>query len=359
MLDGACGDAAYAGGTSLALKPYADGSQGSVAVVRSDDALWVCFSGLQKATGGPGAYAGVRADVDNSRSAQAQPADVGFFAGEDGSVFTQAGDGAGGFAAAAPAGLQAQVAAGDAAWSAELRIPKDALGGWDHLVGLAFGHHALSAAGDDYPWPYRSEWAKPNTWAAAALGDQPVITSLDPYTATVNSAAFTLAVEGSGFVSGTVVLWNNTPLATTFVDTEHLAAQVDAPLLASPAAVAVSAQTPSGFASNSATFLVEAGKPIITGLAPATALAGSGTVNVAVTGSGFAADAQVLWNGTPLPTQFVSPTQLNVQVGAELLAQGGVAGVAVRSQTPEERISLPAQFVIVQNAPLYMPFVRR
>ena len=72
-------------------------------------------------------------DVDNSRSAQAQTSDYGFFIGEDGSVFTYAGNGAGGFTDPGPGGLQAQVNTGANTWSGELRIDKAVLGGWDHL----------------------------------------------------------------------------------------------------------------------------------------------------------------------------------------------------------------------------------
>ena len=72
------------------------------------------------------------------------------------------------------------------------------------------------------------------------------------------------------------------------------------------------------------------------------------------------ADSQVLWNGVALPTQVLSASQLKVQVDAARLVAGGVAGVSVRSATPEERSSLPSPFVVLpQNVPLFMPFLHK
>lgn len=60
----------------------------------------------------------------------------------------------------------------------------------------------------------------------------------------VDGVAFELAVEGTGFVSGTAVLWNGGALATTFVDSEHLSATVDAGKLSNPAAVTINTRAP-------------------------------------------------------------------------------------------------------------------
>lgn len=364
-LDGICDDVSYAAGSSLQLKPYSDGAQANVRILRSADYLWACFSGLQKGAALPGAFAGVRADVDNSRDLLATASDAGFFMGEDGDVFTLAGDGAGGFAAAGPGGLQGQVSATATNWSAELRIDKTMLGGWDHLVGLNFGHYWVDFQGDDYVWPYRSEWNKPNTWATTALGSQPVITALDPFTATVLSPSFPLTVTGSGFISGTVALWNGAALPTTLADDEHLVVQVAAEQVNSAGVVQVTAQSPApaNFVSNAAPFLVEATTPVITSLTPNSVVAGNPTLTLTIDGSGFAAAAQVLWNGTPLTTQFVSATQVKAQIDAGLLANGGTAGIAVRNPLPDEQIASAVTFEVqpklTTSTNLYLPLVTR
>ncbi|MBW7881305.1 MAG: IPT/TIG domain-containing protein [Caldilineaceae bacterium] len=348
VLDGYCDDAAYANGTSLLLKPYGNGTQANVRLLRSDAYLWACFSGLQQGAPNPGSYAGVRVDIDHSRDSQVQVSDAGFFAGEDGDVFTMKGDGAGNLVAPGPGGLQAQVGVSGSSWSAELRIDKGALNGWDHLVGLSVGHHAVATQGDDYPWPYRAGWGQPNTWGAAALGAQPLIRAMDPFSATVSGPAFTLAIEGSGLISGTTVLWNGTALPTTFVDDEHLTVQVATAQLnnASIAQIKALSPAPGNFASNEMAFVVEALTPVITSLSPTTVVAGNPTMTLTVNGTNFAQDAQVLWNGQPLATQHVNATQVKAQIDATLLATGQIVGVAVRNQLPDTRSSASVPFEV-------------
>jgi len=379
VLDGRCDDGGYAAGSSLPLKAYSDGAQANVRLLRSDDSLWVCFSGLKLGAPSPGSYAGIRIDSDHSRDTLAQPADAGFFAGEDGSVFTLAGASAGaasvseqgGFVAPGPGGLQAQVNAGENGWSAELRIDKATVGGWDHLIGISLGHHTVAAAGDDYPWPTHAAWNSPATWATTALGSQPLVTALDPLSATMQGPSFTLTVEGSGFVSGTEVMWNGDVLPTMLIDSEHLSAQVTTAQLASAAVVSVKTRSPAPahFESNALPFVVEAEAPVITGLSPGSVFAGVPGLVLTIDGRNFAADAQVLWNGALLPTQFVSPTQLKAQVGAALLLGGQTAGIVVRNLLPDERFSPVTHFevqlssrpfeVMPFSQALYMPVVVR
>ncbi len=365
-LDGGCEDGGYASSIPLSLSPYSgDGSQASVRLVRTDAFLWACFAGLKKGALGSNAYAGVRIDVDHSRSAQAQTSDYGFFIGEDGSVFSHAGNGAGGFTEPGPGGLQAQVSTGANTWSGEIRIDKAVLGGWDHLVGLTAGHYAVAAQGDDYAWPFTALMARPRTWATTALGDQPSISAIAPYTATVGGPAFSLSIEGSGFSSGAVVLWDGDELATTVVDSGHLTAEVAADKVASAGTALVSVRSPSpgDFESNEVPFEIEAPPPAITSLSPNSVQAGSPATTLTVNGSGFSADSQVLWNGTPLATQFVSPVQVKVQLAASLLAVGQSAGVAVRNQLPQERISHAQLFEVTPanqaNQRLFLPRLQR
>lgn len=71
-------------------------------------------------------------------------------------------------------------------------------------------------------------------WARTAQGLNPVISSLSPATAVVGGADLTLTVAGSGFNSGSVILFNGGAEATTFVDSGSLTTIVK-PSLASGA----------------------------------------------------------------------------------------------------------------------------
>ncbi len=361
-LDGSCADSAYAGAPSLPLRPYAGGEQAGVRLLRSADHLWACFTGLQLDTQDVGAVVNLRVDVDNSGDADAQSTDYGFFVGADGDVFTRSGSNA--FSDAGPGGLQAQILTDANGWSAELRIERAVLDGWDHTVGIAVGHHSAAVANDDYAWPYASAWEEPNTWSAAALGTQPMISDLDPFSAPVLGSSFAMTVAGSGFVSGTVALWDGNPLATAFLDEEHLSVEVPAARIDSAGLVSVTtrAPQPAGFLSNAATFVVQAQTPQISALSPSSASAGGPGFTLTVTGSHFAPGAQILWNGTPQPTQFVSSAQVTAQIGPDLLVNGATVGVAVSTAPPDERVSSPVAFEIrvqSQSPAIYLPLLAK
>ena len=155
----------------------------------------------------------------------------------------------------------------------------------------------------------------------------PVITSLSPSTATAGAAAFTLTVNGTGFVSGAVVQWNSTALSTTFVSATQLTAQVTATLIAAAGTAAVTVLE-NAVTSNSVNFTIAAG-PMITSLSPSTATAGAVAFTLTVNGTGFVSSAVVQWNGAALNTTFVSATQLTAQVAANLIGTAGTAAVTV------------------------------
>jgi len=69
--------------------------------------------------------------------------------------------------------------------------------------------------------------------------------------------------------------------------------------------------------------------PTITSLSPPSASSGSSAFTLIVNGSNFALGATVQWNGTDLPTTFVSSTQLTASVGAGLIASTGTAAITV------------------------------
>lgn len=61
---------------------------------------------------------------------------------------------------------------------------------------------------------------------------------------------FTLTVNGTGFVAGEVVRWNGTALATTFVTSAQLTAQVPAANIKNVGTIFVTVSTPPGGISN-------------------------------------------------------------------------------------------------------------
>ncbi|MGO9205079.1 MAG: GH25 family lysozyme [Candidatus Limnocylindrales bacterium] len=78
-----------------------------------------------------------------------------------------------------------------------------------------------------------------------------------------------------------------------------------------------------------------AGPPALAGITPATAPAGGGDLTITIEGTNFASGVSIAdWNGTPLATTYVSPTQLTAVVPAALSATPGTSSVTVRNQPP-------------------------
>src|SRR5208283_331034 len=86
----------------------------------------------------------------------------------------------------------------------------------------------------------------------------PTVTALSPAFATAGGPAFTLTVTGTSFVASSQVAWNGSPLATTFVSSTSLTAQIPASDIASNGtpSVTVINPAPGGGTSAALTFAV-------------------------------------------------------------------------------------------------------
>ncbi len=159
----------------------------------------------------------------------------------------------------------------------------------------------------------------------------PAVSGLNPANATAGDSAFTLTVDGSNFVSSSVVQWNGSSRPTTFVSSTRLSAAIPASDIATSgtAQVTVLNPTPGGGASNASAFNIGNPMPAITSLSPASAIAGDAPMILTVTGSNFVWGAVVRWNGTNRSTTFIDATRLDAQILATDLAVEGSAQVTV------------------------------
>ena len=98
--------------------------------------------------------------------------------------------------------------------------------------------------------------------------------------------------------------------------------------------------------------------PAIVSLSPNTAVAGSGSVAVTITGTGFLSASQVTWNGTTaLTPTYVNTTTLKVTVPANLLLTPGTATLAVVNPALGGGASRGAAFTIVGTPQLALTTV--
>ncbi len=163
-------------------------------------------------------------------------------------------------------------------------------------------------------------------------GPKPQVYSLTPTSASAGAPSLTLTINGSNFVSQSVVLWNNSALTTTYVSATQLTAQVTAADLSVGGnySVTVSNAAVSGPVSNALVFSVAPLAPLtLSSVSPSQVTAGGSAFMVAAIGTGFTSTSSITWNGTSLPTTYVSSTLLRAQVTTTQIANVGTAAITV------------------------------
>ncbi len=131
----------------------------------------------------------------------------------------------------------------------------------------------------------------------------PSLTSVLPGSVNVGSANTTITATGLGFVSGAVVKYNASALATTYVDQHHVTAVVPAALLLNPGTATITVTDPGGLAAfGSQTFVITAPPPVANVLvAEATVTAGKqSTVTLTVNPYPLAITATATLSFVPL-----------------------------------------------------------
>lgn len=182
----------------------------------------------------------------------------------------------------------------------------------------------------------------------------PTLTSISPISATAGGAAFTLTVDGSNFISSSVVRWNGSNRTTTFVDSTQLTAAIPASSIANGGTVNVTVlnPTPGGGSTTPLTFTVENPVPTLLLLTPSSAVAGTSAFTLTLDGSGFVPSSVVQWNGTARTTTFLSGARLRAAITASDIATPTTVPVTVFNPTPVGGTSNDLTFTILAAQPL-------
>jgi trimeric autotransporter adhesin len=178
----------------------------------------------------------------------------------------------------------------------------------------------------------------------------PLIAALDPAAVMKGGAAFTLAVEGSGFAPGAVVQLNGIALVTSFVTAAELNAQVSAAQVNAAGPLSIVVSNPGGALSNKFELDVVSA-PSINAITPTTVAAGSASFTLTVEGSGFAPGAAMELNGIPLATTAASIVQLRALVPSAQVAKVGALSVTIVNPGPPPQTS-NAETLKVVNTPV-------
>jgi hypothetical protein len=176
----------------------------------------------------------------------------------------------------------------------------------------------------------------------------PTTTSISPTTKTVGDSQFTLTVNGTNFVTDSVVKWNGTSLTTTYVSSTQLTATVPTLNLATGGTVDVTVfnPTPGGGTSNAQTFNINNPVPTLTSISPTTTTMNSPQFTLTTTGTNFVSDSVIKWNDTSLTTTYVSATELTATVPSTNILSPGTANITVTNSTPGGGTTDPITFTI-------------
>ncbi|HTD23008.1 MAG TPA: IPT/TIG domain-containing protein [Terriglobales bacterium] len=200
----------------------------------------------------------------------------------------------------------------------------------------------------------------PGGGASAALSlvvnnPPPSLTSISPSTTFVGGPAFTLTVNGTNFVNGSVVQVNGSSRTTTFVSSTQLTAAIPASDIASAGALSITVVNPAPGGGTSAALTLAVNNPnpapSLSSILPASVIAGSGGFTLTLSGGNFIAGSVVQVNGSSRSTTFVSSTQLSAAIPASDIASAGTLSITVVNPAPGGGASAALSLVINNPVP--------
>jgi hypothetical protein len=184
-------------------------------------------------------------------------------------------------------------------------------------------------------------------------GPSPSLSGLIPSAAIAGGPGIQLTVNGSNFVTGSIVQWNGLNRVTTLINSNQLQAAILVSDLVNAGVVLVTVVNPApgGGTSPPLNFNVQAPnpEPTISAISPASADAGSGAFTLTVTGANFVPSSVVQWNTSARITTFVNGGKLTASILASDVASGGPFNVTVQNPLPGGGTSGPSVFTVGGN----------
>jgi subtilisin family serine protease len=197
-------------------------------------------------------------------------------------------------------------------------------------------------------------WLSPPPSAPA--NPLPVLASLSPSSGPLFGPDLTVTVSGSGFFLGSLVQWNGTNLATSFVSTTQLTALIPAELLSpfnvyggmsTTPQITVFNPMPGGGTSKPLPFTYDYSVPGITSISPTSVPAGSMSFPLTVNGTNLYG-ATLYWNGVVAGSigTNVSNTGAAIDVPYYMIANPGTVTITAKTPSPGGGTSNAITFTI-------------
>jgi subtilase family serine protease len=191
------------------------------------------------------------------------------------------------------------------------------------------------------------------------LAGKPNITSLIPEIISAGGPPFGLTIRGSGFLANCIVQWNGFDRKTRFISATEVQADILASDIQQPGIFSVVVNNPAGFAEAETGDLgagsqglstVTTPVPLVTRLGPVSVVAGSGGFRLSIEGYGFVrGTTYVQWNDRKVLGDFVSSSQVSVEIPSEDVASEGVLSFSVLNPPPGGGVSESQAFTITSK----------
>jgi len=172
----------------------------------------------------------------------------------------------------------------------------------------------------------------------------PRISSIMPDSVPLNTPAFDMTIQGSNFEATAKAFIDGNMVATTFVSAGQLTAHVPASVTAVGGGHNIDVRHEGGNRSNVLVLTIIASNPIIDSISPDAVIAGSGDVEITVTGHDFRSGAHVRVDGNMVNTTFTDAMHLNATVPTSVTNTPGAHAVTV--QNPDLVVSNAVTFTV-------------
>jgi hypothetical protein len=163
------------------------------------------------------------------------------------------------------------------------------------------------------------------------INPAPVLVGLSPVTVVAGSPGFTLTATGSNLSPTSVVRWDGSPLATTYVNPTELQAAVTSNLILAGGQHAITVSTPNPGGGMSSSVLLNVLNPALSAILPPLTppFSGTGALPLSVSGTNFLTGSVLYADGLALATSYVSSTILMATVPDTLVQAGWDGGIAI------------------------------
>jgi hypothetical protein len=181
----------------------------------------------------------------------------------------------------------------------------------------------------------------------------PTITTISPASAMAGTAAQTLTINGTNFLSNTTVTLNGVAHTASLISSSQMTIQLSASdqALSGVYPIVATNPAPGGGASNAVSLTVNNPAPSISALSIASVTAGASAQTLTINGSGFVSNSAVTYNNVAHAATFVSTSQLTITLTASDLVAAGTFPVVVTNSAPGGGSSAAANLTVNNPIP--------